>query len=323
MVWWVALGYPSFEDGKDGFPRTGQVIKYYRENKMDEERRAWTQIRIEKELKISESAVVEIENLDVRLGFDRRERLCELLGIPPLLLGIRTRAEIEKQVQERRATQATPGVLSTPSPLWWVELGYPPFAQGRDGFFPRTGEVVKQYRGLAMDKDKPWTQGGLAKALNLETNQTIWNLENLDTELECERRQFLSKLFAIPPILLGIVALEEIDKLVKVRGVTKTMTPVVSTPLATSHKLTIDVEEYTSLLNSSWTTFLRNPTRISMTNIDLCLDALYRELPHVREKKPLQESLCRFHDLMANILRDQQKHDVALVHLEKAWRFAQ
>jgi len=60
-----------------------------------------------------------------------------------------------------------------------------------------------------------------------------------------------------------------------------------------------------------------------MTNIDLCLDALYRELPHVRERKPLQELLCRFHDLMANVLFDQERRDVTLAHLEKAWHFAQ
>ena len=175
-----------------------------------------------------------------------------------------------------------------------------------------------------MDKGKPWTQRGLAKALNLESNQTIWELETKDTELEFERRQFLCRLFDIPPVLLGIITLDEIDKSVKQQGAVQTPIVVGSTPVAISHKLLIDVEEYTALLDNYWTTYIRNPTQLSMTNIDLCIDALYRELPHVREKKPIQELLCRFHDLAAILLGDQQQeYDEALVQLEKAWRFAQ
>src|SRR5436305_5797369 len=38
MFWWVELGYPNaFEMGKGGFPKAGQVIKYYREKTMDHE----------------------------------------------------------------------------------------------------------------------------------------------------------------------------------------------------------------------------------------------------------------------------------------------
>jgi hypothetical protein len=50
MVWWVDLGYPPFEEGKDGFPRTGQVVKHYRENKMNDTGNAWTQIKEERPL---------------------------------------------------------------------------------------------------------------------------------------------------------------------------------------------------------------------------------------------------------------------------------
>ena len=132
VAWWDDLGYPSFEEEeKDDFPRTGQVVKHYRENKMDDAGHAWTQIKLAKALKISESAVVEIENLDVRLGIDRRERLCQLLDIPPILLGIRTRAEIQRLVEERRSQNGAPVVSSAPSPFWWVTLGYPQFAPGK------------------------------------------------------------------------------------------------------------------------------------------------------------------------------------------------
>src|SRR5579859_2588686 len=237
MSWWVDLGYPPFEEGRGGFPRTGQVVKHYRENKMDDAGKAWTQVRLARELKVTNKAVGEVENLDTNIDVDRRERLCLLFDIPAILLGIRTREEILKMVEERRTEQATSVVSSALYPLWWVELGYPPFAPGNDGFFPRTGQVVKHYRGLAMDtKSKLWTQKGLARALGLESDQTVWDLETKDTALDFERRQFLCKVFDIPSILFGIITLEEIDKLVGQQGAVKASVPVISVPLSPSRK---------------------------------------------------------------------------------------
>jgi transcriptional regulator with XRE-family HTH domain/tetratricopeptide (TPR) repeat protein len=325
MSWWVDLGYPPFEKEEGGFPRTGQVIRHYREKKRDDAGRTWTQSRLAEFLTVTEKAVWDIEKRDASVDVARRQRLSQCLDIPSVLLGIRTREEILKVIEERRAKQAYPAVLPSDSPSmwWWVELGYPSFAPGKDGFFPRTGEVVKYYRGRAMDtKGKPWTQRRLANVLGIETDQAVWNLENRDTALDIERRRFLSELFDIPPMLFGIITLAEIGRLVEQRRKASSEIVIVSTRVSTSHKLTIDAEECTALLDSYWTTFLSNPTQISMTNIDLCIDALYHELPRVREKKPLQELLCRFHDLAANILCDQQEFNDAMVQLEKASSFA-
>jgi transcriptional regulator with XRE-family HTH domain len=323
MSWWVELGCPPFLEGEDGFPRTGQVVKHYRENKRNEVGRVCTQTRLAEVLEISLKTVREIELRGASLGFERRQRLCQYLNIPPILLGIRTREEILKVVEVGRAKKGGSTAVD-PSRFWWIELDYPAFAPGEDGFFPRTGQVVKYYRGQAMDKEgKPWTQRRLANALGIESDQAVWNLENRDSALDIERRRFLSELFDIPPILLGIITLDEIERIMEQRRVAKSGIVVVSTPVATSHKLTIDVQEYTTLLDDYWTTFISNPMQISMTNIGLCMDALYRELPHVREKKPIQELLCRFHDLVANILCDQQNYDEALIQLEKASWFAQ
>ena len=53
---------------------------------------------------------------------------------------------------EQEARQATQAV-NLPE-LWWRELDYlEEFGQGGDGFFPRTGQVIKHYRRRAMDKD--------------------------------------------------------------------------------------------------------------------------------------------------------------------------
>jgi tetratricopeptide (TPR) repeat protein len=172
------------------------------------------------------------------------------------------------------------------------------------------------------EKGKVWSQRRLANALGIETNQTVWNLENRDTALDIERRRFLSKLFDIPPILFGIITLEEIEKIVEQRKAAKPKVMVFSTRLATLHKLTVDVEEYTALLESYWETYLRNPAQLSLTDINLCIDTLSHELLDGREKKPLQELICRFHDLVANILCDRQEYQEALLQLEMALGFA-
>lgn len=68
MSWWVELGYPLFEVGKSGFPRAGQVVKYYRERKMDDKGRSWTQKALAKVLGITENAVRDREQRR-RYGF--------------------------------------------------------------------------------------------------------------------------------------------------------------------------------------------------------------------------------------------------------------
>lgn len=324
MSWWVDLGYPSFEEGRGGFPRTGQVIKHYRENKLDDAGKAWTQIRLAKELKITDKAVGEIENLDTNIDVDRRERLCQLFDIPAILLGIRTREEILKMVEERRAKQATAVVSATLSSLWWIELGYPPFAPGNDGFFPRTGQVVKYYRGLAMDtKSKLWTQKGLAKALGLESDQTVWDLETKDTALDFERRQFLCKVFDIPPILFGIITPAEIDWMVEQQRAARTLASVVSAPFSPARKSALDTLEYQEYLVLCRK---RHATEgsVSMTPLLSRIDALYRELPHSsREQRPeIHNLLCDYHRFVAAILRNGQRYVASLEHTDKALLFA-
>ena len=43
MSWWVELGYPPFDAGKGGFPRAGQVVKHYRERKLDDKGKLYAQ----------------------------------------------------------------------------------------------------------------------------------------------------------------------------------------------------------------------------------------------------------------------------------------
>src|SRR5216110_136289 len=117
MYWWIGLGYPdAFDLNRDGFfPRPGQVVKYYRERKMDDKGKAWTQKNLAKTLGLTDNGVRDIENRDVGMDdIGRRQFLCKLFGIPPILLGIMIPAEVELLLEKRRKAINT-GVVSTPS----------------------------------------------------------------------------------------------------------------------------------------------------------------------------------------------------------------
>jgi ribosome-binding protein aMBF1 (putative translation factor) len=97
MYCWVELRYPDkFDIGKGGlFPRSGQVVKYYREQTKDDTSKVWTQKALATRLGITEQAVRDIESRDVDMNVSRRQLLSELFHIPPILLGVVTANEIE------------------------------------------------------------------------------------------------------------------------------------------------------------------------------------------------------------------------------------
>lgn len=100
-MWWEEMGYPlqdpshKFESGKDGFPRIGQVVKFYREGE------GMTQNTVAKKLGIERRQMKRIENEDASVDIDRRRTLCNLLGIPPVLLGIVTPKEIARIIEQK------------------------------------------------------------------------------------------------------------------------------------------------------------------------------------------------------------------------------
>ena len=113
MSWWVELGYPPFDEGKGGFPKAGQVVKYYRERKMDDKGKPYTQKTFAKVLGISDIAVREIENRDAGMDFERRQYLCKLFNIPPILLGVITIEQINQILKEKGIDLTA---LLTPTP---------------------------------------------------------------------------------------------------------------------------------------------------------------------------------------------------------------
>src|SRR5215471_5258692 len=93
--------------------------------------------------------------------------------------------------------------------------------RGRERWFPEGGtscQVLPRERKID-DKGKPYTQKAFAKVLGI-SEIALREIENRDAGMDFERRQFLCKLFNIPPILLGVVTLEQVNKILEEKGIT-------------------------------------------------------------------------------------------------------
>lgn len=112
--WWVERGYHPFETGKDGFPRPGQVVKYYRTLKINDKGKSWTQKNLAQVLGVSEQAIRDLENRDAGMNsYNRRRFLADLFNIPYVLLGIVPLYEILEQQAAQRGFEDVPTKANT------------------------------------------------------------------------------------------------------------------------------------------------------------------------------------------------------------------
>src|SRR5579875_954895 len=156
---------------------------------------------------------------------------------------------------------------------WWEAKGYYSFERGKDGF-PRPGQVVKYYRkAKRKDNGKSWTQKDLAIALGI-SEQAVRDLENRDVGMDSyDRRRFLADLFAIPPMLLGIVSLEELLKSKENKKL------VMSQTNNAANKPVVDTAEYQQALLQFWGQNHSYMVQGALTDVLGRLDTLYRALP--------------------------------------------
>ncbi|MEO9030220.1 MAG: hypothetical protein ABI413_15545 [Ktedonobacteraceae bacterium] len=113
--WWVDKGYAPFYAGEDGYPLTGQVIKHYREVRLQQSRHPqtlapeaekWTQRGLAEALGVSEFTVRKMENQHKGLDtITRREALSFILNVPPVLLGLDATAHDAFPFLEEQATR--------------------------------------------------------------------------------------------------------------------------------------------------------------------------------------------------------------------------
>jgi tetratricopeptide (TPR) repeat protein len=174
----------------------------------------------------------------------------------------------------------------------------------------------------------PYTQQHLAQILGI-TDQAVRDLENKDAGMDFDRRQFLSKLLAIPPILLGVITLDEIRRIGEERGIALTLEPservFVSGSVVTGRQLTSDPKEYRKQLNSYWQIDYSRDAYGTLADTLRRTSAMYQELPYVKPKEryQLHELLCSYHQFIAYLLRDKQMYDGAIIHANKACQMAE
>src|SRR5581483_9719942 len=289
---WKELGFPTFDSGPDGLPRPGQVIRYFRQKKLKENGKPWTQRDLAQALGKRELAVREMELRDTGLNdIIVRRFLVELFAIPPKLLGLAT-------VPEGRNIEAG-------SVTWWVQQGFLAFDTGPDGF-PHPGQVIRHFRQKKLKTDgKPWTQRDLAQVLGKQ-ELAVREMELRDTGLnDISRRYFLAELFGIPPTLLGLAELPPRKPDYALASTTNNMSSA------------IDLAFYEEQLHRYYNTHHRRASYEHLSNIQKAIAFLYHMLPFSHEKETWR-LLSRYHILIASILRDQSLFSEALEHLSRA-----
>jgi transcriptional regulator with XRE-family HTH domain/tetratricopeptide (TPR) repeat protein len=288
---------PAFDIGPDGFPRPGQVIRYFRKVKHRADGKPWTQRDLAQALGKQELAVREMELRDSGLNdITHLRSLAQLLEIPPNLLGLATLPE---------------GQGIDNGTAWWVKRGFPAFEAGSDGF-PRPGQVIRHFRQRKLKVDgKPWTQRDLAQVFGRQ-ELAIRDLELRDSGLnDISRRRFLAHLFDIPPLLLGLATIHRQHD-IRRHGAS------LSVPKALSPSKYIDLEEVRDRLTRFWAKNACASQEVLMP-IDSLLRQLYEQYPTTasNERGEVVTALCELHIHASNLLRDRGKFGKALEHLNK------
>ncbi len=214
------------------------------------------------------------------------------------------------------------------APQWWMKLGYPAFEPGDQGF-PRPGQVLKHYRLLKRKADgKPWTQADLAQVLGVNV-LAVSEMENKDVGLkDIQRLRQLANLFAIPPLLLGIVSLEEIQVLPgqgntpdeQAQGNVGT-----AAPACIVHKKRLpNLDDYQEALKRFWTLNHQSTAYQVVPQILKQVHTLYYALPLASgpDAGQMKALLCYFHILLSGILEDKQQFQQAVKHADRAIQLA-
>jgi DNA-binding XRE family transcriptional regulator len=86
---WTSFGLPALiETGTDGFPHTGKMTRWYREQNKQTDA-SWTQKRLAQELGLTERSVYYLESHNVGLdSISLRRKLARLFTISPILFGL-------------------------------------------------------------------------------------------------------------------------------------------------------------------------------------------------------------------------------------------
>jgi tetratricopeptide (TPR) repeat protein len=202
---------------------------------------------------------------------------------------------------------------------WWISMGYPEFESGEDGF-PRPGQVTKHYRYLKKRGDgQPWTQKDLAYVLGISENE-VRNMENRDRGFPLERRRFLAQLLNIPPILYGVVTLEQIEQML-----TQQQAALPARAIASTKRVMVDLEQCRQALTGYWEANHAHTVQDAIPDIHSWIALINKELSFMsdsQQKAERYELLTDFYQLLAMVLRDRQSFQEAMPYLDEAVEMA-
>jgi len=203
---------------------------------------------------------------------------------------------------------------------WWVNLGYPAFEEGDDGFPDVRNVVMYYYQKKVNDKkgDLMFNREQIlwdTKIRNIEHRMRA-DLEKIVMEtmsgeatVSADRRRFLSHLLNIPPVLLGLVTLGEGKKMV---GEQRSLTRVKP----------VDIDEYSATLQTYWLDNYCTSSYEKMPDVLHRISVLYESQANGKERQEIRKLLSSYHLFAGLLLRDHCFYYDAIKHLNRAFSVA-
>ena len=212
--------------------------------------------------------------------------------------------------------------------IYWGAGGeYGPFDKQQDGEWagwPHFGQVMRYFRRKAKYTAKEF--GLIYGRLVNSDGAAISERQILRMELEnkvpvdMNRRKIIVHLLNIPPMLLGLAALEDIQLQPHIQPA--------HAKIATGHtilpRVTLDTTKYQSNIRTLWTLHDTSQVQNSLDQID----ADIRDLKSLEQQTKgdlryrIQELLFSYHLLTAHIIRDKREFSMSYSHSNEAVRIA-
>lgn len=202
-----------------------------------------------------------------------------------------------------------------PGKLFWGDGGkYGPFHEQEDGW-PHAGEVIRYYRRIRKVKAEELAQQYGEAIHSKVTARWILKMEQQNqVPMDITRRRILADILQIPPLLLGLAALEDLSPTPN----TKTGAPV-----SLAYK-TFDLERYSEEARMFWNLHYAQTAQDALANLNFHISTL---LPIQKSAsgnlaRHTSELLNSYYRLAATIQRDNGNFEAAYAFANESVRLA-
>jgi tetratricopeptide (TPR) repeat protein len=202
----------------------------------------------------------------------------------------------------------------------FVEAGYPAFDLDSEGF-PNPGQVAKFFREqttytLSNGRMMSWTQKDLAKVLQCsEVSVRLMEKNNVGLD-SVARRRLIADILKIPPVLLGFGSLEQLTAFL--------MHPQQATPLSIAPIEKETIALYQDAANVYWDLYYLGTAQASIGGLTRWISRLSADASRANEqqRQQLEEILCSYYQIAANVYGDQCHYAEAFQCLDTALELA-